>query len=56
MALGNIYWDEEGLFDEKTQLQKYHATVPLKTKFAFMQMLKLGERCSRRKCEKCKEK
>ena len=31
MALSNLYWDQEGLIDEKTQLQKSHATVPLKT-------------------------
>ena len=30
MALGNLKWDQEGLFDEKTQLQKSHATVPLR--------------------------
>ena len=29
MALGNLQWDQEGLFDEKTQLQKSHASVPL---------------------------
>ena len=30
MAQGNLKWDQEGLFDEKTKTQKSHATVPLK--------------------------
>jgi len=32
MALGNLEQVQVGLFDEKTQLKKSHATVPLMAK------------------------